>query len=98
MTSLYSDGKVLKRRRTSVAKATLNPVWNEAHVFELPTHLLDNVVVELCVTEHEFVGAGTLIGVCRIGQGRKGNEGFHWKEIRQNARKTVAKWHVLRSE
>ena len=98
VTSLYAEGKLLKRRRTSAAKATHNPVWNEAHVFELPTNLLDSVLVEFSVSEHEFVGSGAVIGVCRIGQGCKGLEGFHWKEIRHNARKTVAKWHVLRNE
>ena len=97
-TTLVVDGKVLKRRRTSALKATLNPVWNEAHVFNLPNEQLEKACVEFAVANHDVVGQGDILGVCTIGKDRPGKEGQHWKEMAQNVRKAVAKWHTLQSQ
>ena len=88
----------MKRKRTSVRKATLNPVWNEAHVFNLPQNLLENASLEFAVADHELIGHGDIIGQCTLGKKRTGLEGFHWQEMSQNVRKAVAKWHILHSQ
>ena len=97
-TTLVVDGKTLKRKRTSALKATLNPVWNEPHVFNLPNDQLEHASIEFAVADHDLVGQGDILGQCTIGHNREGKEGQHWKEMTQNVRKAVAKWHTLRAQ
>ena len=41
--SLIIDDKKVKKKKTEVRKNTVNPVWNEALVFNVPAEILPKV-------------------------------------------------------
>jgi Ca2+-dependent lipid-binding protein len=51
--TLISKGKRLKKKKTSVMKNTLNPVYNESMLFDLPTELVDSVDIVIKVIDYD---------------------------------------------
>lgn len=51
------DGTRISKKRTHMKKRTLNPVYNESFVFDLPSTVVDlhNVCIEFCVFDHDRV-------------------------------------------
>lgn len=94
--SLLHDGKKIKRKKTSVRKNTVNPVWNEALVFQVRADMLPKVSLEVMVMDYDLIGHSELIGRCILGRDLPGSEGSHWNDMMQNFRKAVAMWHTLR--
>ncbi|KAL0829727.1 hypothetical protein ABMA28_003222 [Loxostege sticticalis] len=82
---LICQGKRIKKKKTTVKKNTLSPVYNEALVFDLPA---DNVF-DVTIGPNELIGC-TAIGSTLIGIGRD-----HWLEMLDNPRKPVAQWYPL---
>ncbi|BFZ09576.1 hypothetical protein BsWGS_12614 [Bradybaena similaris] len=92
--SLIVDGRKIKRKKTSVKRGSINPVWNEALSFNVPAEVLPKVALEVSVLDHDLLGHGEMLGRCFIGATDEGHG--HWKEMLTNQRKSVAMWHVLR--
>lgn len=86
---LLAAGKRLKKKKTSVRKGTLNPVFNEAVSFDIAMDALNSVDLLLSVM-HE----NEIIGCVPIGAHSTGKELSHWREVR-TANKPVAHWHSL---
>ncbi|KAL3881960.1 hypothetical protein ACJMK2_028342, partial [Sinanodonta woodiana] len=93
--TLIVEGKKVKRKKTTVKKGTLNPVWNEALSFNIPADLLPKVVLECHLIDNNLIRQGDFIGSCGIGPEREGNEGRHWNDMMQNQRKSMAMWQRL---
>lgn len=51
------DGTRISKKRTHMKKRTLNPVYNESFVFDLPSTVADlqNACIEFCVFDHDRV-------------------------------------------
>jgi synaptotagmin-1 len=94
--SLLVDGKKVKRKKTSVRRASINPVWNEALAFNVPAEVLPKVTLEISVLDHDLLGHGDVLGWCVLGAGTQGEELSHWKEMIGNQRKSIAMWHTLK--
>lgn len=47
------EGKRIKKRKTSVKKNTLNPVYNEALVFDVPQENVDDVYLVVKVIDYD---------------------------------------------
>lgn len=88
------DGKKVKRKKTSVRRGSISPVWNEALAFNVPAEVLPKVTLEVTVLDHDLIGHGEMLGRCFIGG--TGEDRGHWKDMLSNQRKSVAMWHVLR--
>lgn len=88
-TYLLVAGKRVKKKKTSVRKGTLNPVFNEAVSFDIAAEALNTVDLMLSVL-HE----NEIIGCISIGSHATGQELSHWREVR-TANKPVARWHSL---
>lgn len=86
---LLAAGKRVKKRKTSVRKGTLNPVFNEALSFDIAADALNTVDLMLSVL-HE----NEIIGCISIGSHATGQELNHWREVR-TANKPIARWHSL---
>ena len=86
---LLVAGKRAKKKKTSVRKGTLNPVFNEAVSFDIAMDALNSVDLLLSVM-HE----NEIIGCVLIGAHSTGKELDHWREVR-TANKPVAHWHSL---
>ncbi|KAL8594178.1 hypothetical protein ACOMHN_018118 [Nucella lapillus] len=96
--SLLVEGKKVKRKKTSVRRASINPVWNEALAFNVPAEVLPKVTLEISVLDHDLIGHGDVLGTCVLGAGcSTGGEGLsHWNEMMHNQRKSIAHWHTLK--
>lgn len=86
---LLMAGKRVKKKKTTVRKGTLNPVFNEAVSFDISVDAMNSVDLLLSVMHENEV-----IGCVSLGAHATGKELGHWREVR-TANKPVAHWHVL---
>ncbi|XP_012138179.1 synaptotagmin beta isoform X2 [Megachile rotundata] len=100
--NLFCGEKKVKRKKTSIRKATTSPVWDEAVHFNVPVNTLASSAIEVCVMDssNEFIGGNVIVGSCIVGpatgaeaSGSQGKE--HWLHMTQSPRKTIAMWHAL---
>ncbi|XP_026469194.1 synaptotagmin-5-like [Ctenocephalides felis] len=67
--SLLHNGKRLKKRKTSVHRNTVNPVFNEALTFDLSRDTLRRSTIEFCVLHDSLLGASEPLGKATVGTG-----------------------------
>ncbi|XP_043915708.1 synaptotagmin-3 isoform X2 [Protopterus annectens] len=96
--SLICDGRRLKKRKTSIKKNTLNPIYNEALVFDIPNENMDNVSLTIAVMDYDCIGHNEVIGMCRVGNDGDAAGRDHWSEMLANPRKPIEHWHQLMEE
>lgn len=51
--SLICDGRRLKKRKTTTKKGTLNPVYNEAIIFDIPPENVEQVSLSIVVMDYD---------------------------------------------
>lgn len=51
--SLMCDGRRLKKRKTSTKRNTLNPVYNEAIVFDVPPENIEQISLSIAVMDYD---------------------------------------------
>ncbi|KAK3570615.1 hypothetical protein QTP86_023803, partial [Hemibagrus guttatus] len=93
--SLMCEGRRLKKRKTSTKRNTLNPVYNEAIVFDVPPENIDQISLLIAVMDYDRVGHNEVIGVCRVGNDSESLGRDHWNEMLTYPRKPIARWHPL---
>ncbi|KAI5624339.1 synaptotagmin-9 [Silurus asotus] len=93
--SLMCEGRRLKKRKTSTKRNTLNPVYNEAIVFDVPPENIDQISLLIAVMDYDRVGHNEIIGVCRVGNDGESLGRDHWNEMLTYPRKPIARWHPL---
>merc|ERR1719251_572173 len=95
-----SKGKRIgKKKKTSVKSCNLNPYWNESFVFLIDEMDMKRVYIDVTVCDYDLIGSGDPIGKIMLGwnQSKLYKPGFkHWKEVLENPRRPIIKWHVLR--
>ncbi|XP_029836676.1 synaptotagmin-10 [Ixodes scapularis] len=92
---LVCEGKRIKKKKTSVKKSTLNPVFNEALVFDVPPENVDDVNLAVKVVDYDRVGPNELMGCCAVGTLAAGVGREHWLAVMDNPRKPTAQWYPL---
>ncbi|XP_018620955.2 synaptotagmin-9-like isoform X2 [Scleropages formosus] len=90
-----ASGRRLKKRKTSTKRNTLNPVYNEAIVFDVPPENIDQISLLIAVMDYDRVGHNEVIGVCRVGSEGDSLGHHHWNEMLTYPRKPIAHWHPL---
>ncbi|XP_063716047.1 synaptotagmin-6-like isoform X2 [Symsagittifera roscoffensis] len=94
--SLIQGGKRIRKRKTSVHRRTVNPVFNEALFFDIGEEQLDDSHLLVQVIDHDRIGRNELIGALEIGcHVTGGSGGVHWRDCIAHARKPVTMWHTL---
>ncbi|XP_070618788.1 synaptotagmin-9 isoform X1 [Erythrolamprus reginae] len=93
--SLMCEGRRLKKRKTSIKRNTLNPVYNEAIVFDLPPESIDQIHLSIAVMDYDRVGHNEVIGVCQVGNEAETLGRDHWNEMLSYPRKPIARWYPL---
>ncbi|KAK6643935.1 hypothetical protein RUM43_000200 [Polyplax serrata] len=95
---LYNNQRIAKKK-THVKKRTLNPVFNESFVFEIPAGAdrLDKVSLEFLLLDWDRVTKNEVIGRLELG-GEKSAEPalYHWNEVCNSPRRQIAEWHKLK--
>ncbi|KAK6626340.1 hypothetical protein RUM43_006651 [Polyplax serrata] len=92
---LLCDGKRIKKKKTTVKKATLCPIYNEALVFDVPPENVEDVCLILQVIDYDMIGGNELLGCTGVGNNFIGIGRDHWLEMLDNPRKPVAQWYPL---
>ncbi|XP_023314757.1 synaptotagmin-C [Trichogramma pretiosum] len=104
---LISGEKRVKKKKTSVRKATRCPDWNEAFTFSVAQSALATSAIEICVLDsssQESSSGHAVIGSCIVGPGL-GQAGLdsgtsnpsveHWQLMIQSPRENITMWHTL---
>ena len=52
--SMVCQGKRVKKKKTTVKKNTLNPVYNEAMVFDIVPESMDNILFVVAVVDYDW--------------------------------------------
>ncbi|XP_053169880.1 synaptotagmin-10 isoform X1 [Scomber japonicus] len=92
---LICEGRRLKKRKTTTKKSTLNPVYNEAIIFDIPPENVEQVSLSIMVMDYDRVGHNEVIGVCHAGPDAEGLGRDHWNEMLAYPRKPITHWHAL---
>jgi len=95
---LHKDQRISKKK-THVKKRTLNPVFNESFVFDLPRtdNGLADIQLEFALLDWDRVTKNEVIGRLSLGGPKcEGSALHHWKEIFASPRRQIAEWHKLK--
>merc|ERR1711988_550778 len=95
---LHKDQRISKKK-THVKKRTLNPVFNESFVFDLPRtdNGLADVQLEFALLDWDRVTKNEVIGRLNLGGPKcEGSALHHWKEIQASPRRQIAEWYKLK--
>eukprot|EP00062_Callorhinchus_milii_P009498 gi/632953408/ref/XP_007892400.1/ PREDICTED: synaptotagmin-2 isoform X1 [Callorhinchus milii] len=95
---LLTNGKRLKKKKTTVKKNTLNPYYNESFSFEIPFEQIQKVQVCVTVLDYDKIGKNDAIGKIFVGSNASGTELRHWSDMLANPRRPIAQWHSLKPE
>ncbi|XP_064104665.1 synaptotagmin-4-like [Macrobrachium nipponense] len=98
---LLSNGQRIAKKKTHVKKRTLNPVFNESFVFDLPAGIegLESISLEFHLLDWDRVTKNEVIGRLELGGARAaacGSANHHWSEVVTSPRRQIAEWHKLR--
>ena len=93
---MVSGAKRVKKKKTTVKRNTLSPVWNEALVFSVSKQLFSTLQIEFVVYNDSLIGNSEALGKVVVGAGTSGEELAHWNDI-INGRTASARWHHLKT-
>lgn len=93
---LLYNGQRIAKKKTHVKKRTLNPVFNESFLFDVPNEGLENLSLEMLVLDWDRVTTNEVIGRLEVGAKSTGNALRHWSEVCNSPRRQIAEWHRLK--
>ena len=93
--SILSDGKRIKKKKTSTLHSTRDPVWNEALVFNISKDLLKKISAEFHIFHDNTLGNDELIGRVRISFDNQADGDINWNDL-ITSKGAVARWHQLK--
>ena len=95
---LLYGGQRIAKKKTHIKKRTLNPVFNESFLFDVPCNEgLHNISLEFLILDWDRVTKNDVIGRLDIGLKGSGSvEQRHWQEVMNCPRRQLAEWHKLK--
>ncbi|XP_053331494.1 synaptotagmin-11 [Spea bombifrons] len=94
--NIYYGRKRIAKKKTHVKKCTLNPVFNESFIYDIPAELLPDISIEFLVIDFDRTTKNQVVGRIILGAHSVTADGAeHWREVCDNPRKLIAKWHNL---
>uniref|UniRef100_A0A6I8NWZ8 Synaptotagmin 11 n=1 Tax=Ornithorhynchus anatinus TaxID=9258 RepID=A0A6I8NWZ8_ORNAN len=94
--NVYYDRKRVAKKKTHVKKCTLNPVFNESFVYDVPAELLADVSIEFLVLDFDRATKNQAVGRAILGAHSVTAAGAdHWHRVCSCPREPVAMWHSL---
>ncbi|KAM9294291.1 synaptotagmin-11 [Gastrophryne carolinensis] len=94
--NVYYGRKRIAKKKTHVKKCTLSPVFNESFIYDIPRELLPDISIEFLVIDFDRTTKNQVVGRLILGAHSVTAGGVeHWREVCDNPRKLVAKWHSL---
>ena len=93
---LVCNGQRIAKKKTHVKKRTLNPVFNESFLFDIPHNEgLQNISHEFVIIDWDRMMKNDIIGRLDVGSKTGHQSSTHWKEVMSCPRKQIAEWHKL---
>ncbi|KAK1121776.1 hypothetical protein K0M31_010087 [Melipona bicolor] len=92
---LLCQDRRIKKKKTSVKKNTLFPVYNEILVFDVPAENIEDVSLIVKVIDYDRIGSNELMGCTAIGADFIGIGREQWLKMLENPRKPVTQWYPL---
>ncbi|XP_059510184.1 synaptotagmin-17 isoform X1 [Stegostoma tigrinum] len=90
--------KLVKTKKTSCMKGTIDPFYNESFSFKVPVEELEDISLVFTVYGHNMKSSNDFVGRIVIGQYSTGGpESSHWRRVLNVHRTSSAQWHSLRS-
>ncbi|KAG8537340.1 hypothetical protein GDO81_024694, partial [Engystomops pustulosus] len=94
--NVYYGRKRIAKKKTHVKKCTLSPVFNESFIYDIPIDLLPDISIEFLVIDFDRTTKNQVVGRVILGAHSVTANGIeHWREVCDNPRKLIAKWHSL---
>ncbi|KAJ8386492.1 hypothetical protein AAFF_G00169620 [Aldrovandia affinis] len=94
--NVFYGRKRIAKKKTHVKKCTLNPVFNESFIYDVPAELLPDISVEFLVIDFDRTTKNEVVGRLVLGAHSPCSSGAtHWREVCDNPRRQIAKWHNL---
>ncbi|KAF3430865.1 hypothetical protein E2986_04897 [Frieseomelitta varia] len=92
---LLCQDRRIKKKKTSVKKNTLFPVYNEILVFDVPAENIEDVSLIVKVIDYDRIGSNELMGCTAIGADFIGIGREQWLKMLENPRKPLTQWYPL---
>ncbi|KAM3872717.1 synaptotagmin-11-like [Diretmus argenteus] len=94
--NVFYGRKRIAKKKTHVKKCTLNPVFNESFIYDVPPELLPEISVEFLVVDFDRTTKNEVLGRLPLGLHSPCSSGAsHWREVCENPRRQISKWHNL---
>ncbi|XP_028837628.1 synaptotagmin-11b [Denticeps clupeoides] len=94
--NVFYGRKRIAKKKTHVKKCTLNPVFNESFIYDVPAELLPDISVEFLVIDFDRTTKNEVVGRLVVGMHSPCPSGAaHWQEVCDNPRRQISKWHNL---
>ncbi|XP_046907302.1 synaptotagmin-11-like [Hypomesus transpacificus] len=94
--NVFYGRKRIAKKKTHVKKCTLNPVFNESFIYDVPPELLPEISVEFVVVDFDRTTKNEVLGHLPLGLHSPCVSGAaHWREVCENPRRQISKWHNL---
>uniref|UniRef100_A0A1A8EL61 Synaptotagmin XI n=1 Tax=Nothobranchius korthausae TaxID=1143690 RepID=A0A1A8EL61_9TELE len=94
--NVFYGRKRIAKKKTHVKKCTLNPVFNESFIYDIPPELLPEISVEFLVVDFDRTTKNEVLGRLLLGLHSPSSSGTsHWREVCENPRRQISKWHNL---
>jgi len=94
---LHHNNTRSSKKKTHIKKRSLNPVFNESFIFDLPSKdgSLNDVQLEVIMCDWDRITKNEVIGRLILGRDSEGSCATHWEEIQKCPRRPIAQWHKL---
>ncbi|XP_066530646.1 synaptotagmin-11a [Hoplias malabaricus] len=94
--NVFYGRRRIAKKKTHVKKCTLNPVFNESFVYDVPAELMPDISIEFLLIHFERTTKNEVVGRLVLGGQSPTPSGVtHWREVCDNPRRQIAKWHNL---
>ncbi|KAK3098291.1 hypothetical protein FSP39_018019 [Pinctada imbricata] len=92
---MYGNTRV-EKKKTSIKMRTLNPVYNESFIYDIPWDKIREAAIEVIVMDFDKVGRNEMIGKILLSSKSGPLETRHWNDMITKPRQAVAQWHLLK--
>ncbi|CAG5134437.1 unnamed protein product [Candidula unifasciata] len=93
---LSYGGARVEKKKTNIKMRTLNPIYNESFIFDIPWEKIREATLDISVMDFDKVGRNELIGRVVLGCRSGPMETRHWNDMVSKPRQQVAQWHLLK--
>lgn len=91
----YQGAKV-EKKKTSIKMKTLNPVYNETFVFDVPLDRIKDTGIHIHVMDYDKWSSNDRIGELLLSSKSGDPEKKHWNAMLSSPKQLVTNWQILR--